>query len=69
MSFFDVFRKRSRNEQNIEEHCKSLILRYNEYTKSSNNSDFSPEIFYNFADKELFLSHLATGYQLSLIHI
>ncbi len=64
MSFFDAFKKKPKTEQNIKDHCKTLILQYNEYLKkySTVHSDLKGT-FRNFADNESFLCHLATGYE------
>jgi hypothetical protein len=64
MPFFDVFKKNSKNEQNIKDHCKSLVSHYIEYTKTVSITHFDPEnIFRNFLDNQSFLSHLCTGYE------
>jgi hypothetical protein len=62
MPFFDVFKKKSTNEQNIKDHSRSIILRYIEYAKTVPNNFDLENIFRNFSDNQLFLSHLATGY-------
>jgi hypothetical protein len=64
MHFFDVFKKKSANEQKIKDHCKSLISCYIEYVEKGSTAHFDPEnIFHNFSDNQSFLSHLGTGYE------
>lgn len=61
MPVFDIFKKKSKNKQNIDEHTKKLIKDYTEYasqiTKLTNN------VFQDFHHRELFLCHLSTGYE------
>ncbi|MGI0069660.1 MAG: hypothetical protein ACREAN_05325 [Nitrosopumilaceae archaeon] len=64
MPFFDVFKKNSKNEQNIKDHCMSLVSCYIEYAKMGSTAHFDPEnIFRNFPDNQSFLSHLGTGHE------
>jgi hypothetical protein len=63
MPFFDAFKKGTRNEQNIRDHRKNLILQFNEYTESSSNVDSNlEEVFHHVPNNESILCHLATGY-------
>jgi hypothetical protein len=64
MPFFDVFKKKSANEKNINDHCTSLMSRYIEYARRGSTAHFDPEkTFRNFPDNQSFLSHLGTGYE------
>jgi hypothetical protein len=60
-----MFSKRiQKNEQNIKDHCRSLVSRYIEYAKTGTTAPFDPKnIFRNFPDNQSFLSHLCTGHE------
>lgn len=68
MPFFDVFKKKSTNEQNIKNHCKSLIMSYNEYIRTGSSVHLNPvDLFRKFPHKQAFLQHLATGYETTFL--
>ena len=63
MPFFDVFKKKTKNEQKIRDHRTNLFSRYTEYKESNLkiNSNLL-DIFHHIPDNKSFLCHLATGY-------
>ena len=64
MPFLDAFKKKSKNQQKIRDHCKNLISKYNEYFNSSHKIESDLEkIFQNIPDNKSFFCHLATGYE------
>ena len=63
MPSFDIFKKRSKNKQDLIVHLKNLVREYNEY--SNQNTRFN--ILQDFPHKVSFLCHLSTGYNITYL--